>query len=143
MKYSGYKTDHPIFGLMFAETSDPDMLRAISEALVAPRSSQSTDLLPMLRKAGGGIRNGLDSAGETYPPRDEVDVLRKTGIPLAILQGSQGQTTRLDYLRSLPVRNLWREGIREIPDAGHCAPWEQHEPYNAMLSEFLSDIVNS
>ncbi len=133
-----YHTDLPAFGALFQEVYDEEAVEAICRVLFAPDYPTPQDVKEMVRSSDGGLRTGiLDMSEEDRTPRDEVAVASSLSIPLAILQGEQDQSTRLDYLRLLQLPTLWRGEIQIIPGAGHCPQWEKADDYNNLLSAFI------
>jgi pimeloyl-ACP methyl ester carboxylesterase len=58
---------------------------------------------------------------------------------LCIVVGEKDPFIRLDYLRSLSYRALWRNRIFVIAGAGHAPHWECPKSFNTILLEFLNE----
>ena len=82
-----------------------------------------------------GITQGL-LAGNF---QDETEIIRTSGVPVAIVQGAQEQVHNLAYLTALNLP-LWRQQPLLLAEAGHMVQWENPALVNELLSAFSADI---
>lgn len=83
-----------------------------------------------------------ETLGESIRPggfKDEVKVVSKLTVPIAIMLGERDGYINKSYIDGLNIPNLWRGEIEVIPDAGHIPQWEQPERFNALLEKFIED----
>ncbi|GAB3885843.1 alpha/beta fold hydrolase [Spirosoma agri] len=73
---------------------------------------------------------------------DEVDLIRTSGVPVALVQGEREQVHRLDYLNAFDL-SLWREQPLLLPAAGHMVQWENPDLVNSLLVSFIAEVVSS
>lgn len=66
-------------------------------------------------------------------PSDEIEIVKNTNIPIAVLNGIFDPFVNLKYLQKVPFRNLWRNKIIKIQGVGHLPFLEQPLVYNKPL----------
>lgn len=67
------------------------------------------------------------------------DELAAVPCPALVVRGPGGELGRAEAQEM--VRVLPRGRYAEIPDAGHLAPWEQPDTWNAAIETFISDAL--
>lgn len=68
---------------------------------------------------------------------DERKAVETSKKPLCVVHGADEPFIRLDYLRTLRYRALWRDRIYVISGAGHASHWQCPQSFNKILTEFL------
>jgi pimeloyl-ACP methyl ester carboxylesterase len=71
-------------------------------------------------------------------PKDEVEIVKNTNIPIAVVHGVNDRFLNLEYLKKVPFNNLWRDKICEIQEAGHLPFLEKAKEYNKYLIDFCT-----
>ncbi len=71
---------------------------------------------------------------------DEVDIVSKLPVPLAIIHGAQEQIVIAEYFKSLSIPSLWRNHPQIVKDAGHLVQWEQPTAFDNLLDQFATDV---
>jgi pimeloyl-ACP methyl ester carboxylesterase len=71
---------------------------------------------------------------------DEINIISKLKIPLAIIHGIHDQAINLEYIKKLEMPSLWRNKIQIIENAGHSPQWETPNEFNTLLEEFLEEL---
>ncbi|MER9316162.1 alpha/beta hydrolase [Mesorhizobium sp. M0659] len=74
---------------------------------------------------------------------NQREMLTSTNVPTAIVNGVEDRIVNLDYIESVPYSSLWRGKCYRIADASHSPFWEAPDVVNILLSEFLTDLVDS
>lgn len=87
------------------------------------------------------VRSVLAAALEREEFRDEVEVLRTSAKPQAVIHGERDRLIQLAYLKKLRYRNLFTGDIIVIPGAGHAPHWEKPEAFNAVVRDFAAHTV--
>lgn len=108
--------------LCFGGTGDPAFLEAIERA---DGRARTIFFRSMLRGDGA----------------DQKQVVERSGIPVAIVNGSHEPFARLGYMASLAYGSLWGERCIVIHDAGHAPFWEKPEVFNPLLEQFAADAA--
>ena len=55
---------------------------------------------------------------------DEIEIVAKLKIPLAVIHGAHDHVINLDYIKKIQMPTLWKNKIHIIQDAGHTPQWE-------------------
>lgn len=106
-------------------------------AMMGGRERLTPALLACIRRTDVEARrwmfiNALNGLGQ-----DQCDAAERSDKPLCIVHGEQEPFVRLDYLRSLNYRALWRGAVQVIAGAGHAPHWERPDAFNRILRDFL------
>jgi pimeloyl-ACP methyl ester carboxylesterase len=72
----------------------------------------------------------------------EIDLLRRTHLPLLIIFGENEKICIKTYLDNSGLY-LWKEQTFQIKDAGHFAHIDQPESINKLISEYADEIFNT
>ncbi|WP_439417061.1 alpha/beta fold hydrolase [Larkinella sp. GY13] len=72
---------------------------------------------------------------------DETEIIRKSGVPIAVVVGADEQFHNLAYLETLALPGIWRNQILAIPQAGHLPGLENPQVLNTILAAFAADCV--
>lgn len=94
------------------------------------------DILRTDGKARGGLGASIGPGGY----RNEVEVVGKMTIPLAILHGKAEQLVNLAFIEKLTMPTLWRKAVQVIDGAGHAPHWEQPGRFNELLEAFVKEV---
>ncbi|MBF0179906.1 MAG: alpha/beta hydrolase [Magnetococcales bacterium] len=129
---------HPAAALMFQETlTDADLdlwARAQTHRVVNPEMMQC--MREAMRLTDPRCRSHLIASLGAGEMRDEIAILRRLPVPVALLLGEQDPFVNADYCRNLDLPGLWRGAIQFLPDCGHSPHCESQARFDALLSEF-------
>jgi pimeloyl-ACP methyl ester carboxylesterase len=105
--------------------------------MMGGRQNLAPQLLRNIQRTDGDARrfmfaNALEGKGV-----DERMLVEQLPTPLCVVHGRKEPFVRLEYLRSLNYRALWKERIHVIDDAGHAPHWECPAIFNEILIDFL------
>ena len=90
-----------------------------------------------------------DEGAKTIYPRsiingvgqDGLEIVQKWPNPIAVIAGENDSGINNDYIiHEVKFRNLWRNKVHVIPNAGHAVHMERPTEFNLILSDFLKDI---
>lgn len=70
---------------------------------------------------------------------DETDIVGRLKMPLAVILGRSDTAIGIDYVSSLPYRNLWRSKVALL-DAGHALILHKTDQLHPLLTDFLEEI---
>jgi len=71
---------------------------------------------------------------------NQREMLTRTNVPIAIVNGAEDRIVNLDYIDSVPYSSLWRGECYRVTDASHSPFWEAPDAVNILLSDFLKDL---
>lgn len=97
-----------------------------------------------IRMADGRCRETMGKELGTYftSPSfvSEVDLLKKPGLRVAFALGQQEKLINREYLQNLNGLKFWRNKLQLIPDAGHCAVFEQPQATAKLISDWVQNV---
>jgi pimeloyl-ACP methyl ester carboxylesterase len=103
------------------------------------KDSKFTDLVKAeLKKSDPNFRESWAANTQTIIPKDEIEIVQNTNIPIAVVHGNNDDLVNLEYIKTVPFKNLWNNKIYEIPEAGHLPFLEQADTYNKYLMDFCN-----
>ncbi|OQY02350.1 MAG: hypothetical protein B6I20_06890 [Bacteroidetes bacterium 4572_117] len=94
-----------------------------------------------IKKSDPAFRDAWLPNSQTIIPKDEIEIVRNTNIPMAVVHGNNDELVNFDYLKKLPFKTLWENKIFVIPEAGHLPFLEQPEIYNRYLLDFCEQVM--
>ena len=97
---------------------------------MAARNYEETD--PAFRETLGEVLSRSDHS-------DEIQNLKKSDLPLAIVYGEQETIVKPNYLAEAGLR-LWGNKIHLIEAGGHFVNIDQPEKFNELITSFAKDI---
>lgn len=129
-----------------AATFKADLTEAEMDAYVAAFFKPGVTDLPDqfkadVRRTDKRARANLGASIRPGSYEDEVEVVARLAVPLAIVHGEQEQLVNAGYIRTLSMPTLWRGALQIVPDAGHAPHWEQPERFDALLEAFIRECA--
>jgi len=132
---------HPAAGALFSEQVSEAEARLATESFVAPGSALDTgEFVADFLATTGAARTGLGASAGAGQFADEIAIVSALRQPFAILHGEADQLINLDYLRKLTFPALWRGEVQVLAGAGHAPHREAPRQFEALLSEFMTDL---
>jgi pimeloyl-ACP methyl ester carboxylesterase len=116
--------------------SDADAV-AFGTAFMGGAQLLPLEFLNAVKRTDGRARQIMFASALRGVGADERQVVETIDKPLCVVHGENEPFVRLDYLRSLQYRALWRDRIHVISGAGHAPHWQCPESFNKLLLEFL------
>jgi pimeloyl-ACP methyl ester carboxylesterase len=87
------------------------------------------------------FRSTLLSTLRLEEKSNQRDVVSRTQVKTAVVNGREDCVVDLDYIDGVPFSRLWRETCFRIPGAGHAPFLEAPIAFNALLSAFLAEVA--
>ena len=72
---------------------------------------------------------------------DQRDVLEKSDVPCAVVNGASEPFVNLDYLDGVKIKNLWQGKCHRISELGHAPFWQEPEVFQEYLWRFVQDCL--
>ena len=131
---------NPVMATAFASTFSEEQASALASAFLKPGAMIPPSFRKAILNTDGKARALLGASIGAANYKDEVQVVAKMTMPLAIIHGAADQLINVNYIRNLMIPTLWRGEIQIIENAGHAIHWEQPNRFNAMLAKFVADV---
>lgn len=130
---------NPALPLFFTKELKEEQLHQLADACLY--NKKWTDYVATgMSKSSGVIRELTPAAIATGSYIDEVEVVSKLNIPLAIVHGEHDSMVNAEYYKSLNIPTLWQHSVQFISEAGHFPQLENAEIFNRILEKFIDDI---
>jgi pimeloyl-ACP methyl ester carboxylesterase len=113
---------------------------AYGTAMMGGRNVLSQELLRSIKRTDGNARKYMFANALRGIGIDQRAAVESIDKPLCVAHGEHEPFVRLDYLRSLRYRALWKNRIFIIAGAGHAPHWEKPAAFNRVLSGFLGSL---
>lgn len=121
-----------------ADVADPEM-EDLVRIFVRPGGTIPDFFREDFRRTHPMAREVLGRSLAALELRDEVEVVSRMKVPLAILHGEHEQVISRAYIEGLRLPTLWRGEIQEVAGAGHAPHWEEGERFDALVAEFAEE----
>lgn len=133
---------HPAVGYGFAEDVPDGAIAAYVRGML--RSDDALcppSFIDDFKQADPRVRSCLavSVAAGTYS--DERAIVAALEKPLAVLHGAKEQLINRAYLETCPMPSLWQHRIHRVANAGHAVHWEAPNVFNALIADFVRDVV--
>lgn len=132
---------NPAFALAFKESHTKDELTQLASSYINQNGSLLEEIAESIATTDPKIRRIMGESTGRGEFIHELEVLNKSGIPIAILHGEKDSMINPKYFSSIEVNNFWRNTTQIIEGSGHCPQLEKPEDFNKILIDFLEDIV--
>ncbi|NJN15186.1 MAG: alpha/beta hydrolase [Oscillochloris sp.] len=134
---------HPAMETTFKPVLTAAEMESYVASFFAPHYSElPATFIEDIRQSDGRSRSAVAISIRPDGYKDEVEVVARMQVPLAVLHGVDEQLINRGYFDSLAMPTLWRGEVQLIADAGHAPQWEQPERFNALLDAFVQDCVS-
>ncbi len=102
------------------------------------------DFIPeIIRKADIKTRSIFYESVKKGAYKDQLEIIKKLNIPVAVYYGEYDQIINFDYLNSVEVPTIWRSIIQIIREVGHIFFYESPADFNISFEAYLTNIFNS
>jgi pimeloyl-ACP methyl ester carboxylesterase len=128
---------HPSLSLFFKGGLSDDDIKAIYD-VVFYDSKYFTLLNNEVGKTDPDFRELFFPNSEKLIPKNQIEIIKNTKIPIAIINGKNEEILNLDYLKAVPFNNLWKNKKIFIPDTKHFPFVEKPKIFNDYLFNFCS-----
>ncbi|MUZ62593.1 alpha/beta fold hydrolase [Agrobacterium vitis] len=127
-----------------AYTGNPILTDEQVEGVVAmalgPGAERDLFYTSAVRRTDGRSRQYMVDAVLAGTQLDQRDLVRRSTVPLAIVNGADDPVINLDYIDSLNYGRLWTDRPLRLAGGGHGPHWMQHHIFNEMLQSFLGTL---
>lgn len=125
---------------VYQQNPDSVVLEEYCRAYLRP----DTDVIPKLLtddfyRADPAIHEAINVAIVEGLYEDEIELVRRSNIPVAIVLAEGDQLVNNDYIQNFDVP-MWLGNAQKVPNAGHFLPWENAEVVNQILVEFVLEV---
>jgi pimeloyl-ACP methyl ester carboxylesterase len=117
--------------------------RAYGTAMMGGPNYLTPQLLADLRRTDGRARQYLFASVLRGVGADGRACAENIDKPLCVVHGEQEPFVRLEYLRSLRYRALWKSCVQVITGAGHAPHRQSPADFNAIMFAFLQSVARS
>lgn len=133
---------NPAIPFLFSKEISAAEAEIMCNELVEENCSMKNEIKQMILSTDGNTRMNLSTSIAKGDIKNEIEILNKTKIPIAIIHGEHDKFVNGNYFNSLHFPSLWNNKIHIIKNCGHCPQLEQHEAFNFLLTNFSSTIFN-
>ncbi len=124
----------------FKEKITVEEAHTYAAGCLAPGSAVSVEpLVEDILATDPAFRSGIARSIAEGRFADEVALVERLDLPLALVHGSEEQSVNRAYLETLTIPTLWRGEVQEIPDAGHAV----HLDRPLLLADLLDTFVRN
>ena len=102
---------------------------------------QKFDVLGAIQNTDSKFREDIGVSVNMGELSDEVEILKNSSVPIAILHGMEDDLINYNYLEELHIPRLWKEKVHKIEGCGHSPHLEKPIEFNQLLFQFLSDLT--
>lgn len=93
-------------------------------------------LLAMVKRTDGRAREIMFGSVVQGLALDEREIVARTRVPFAIVNGEDDVFIRPDYFEQLEFGSLWPQGVVRMPGAAHAPFRQQPSQFNGLLVQF-------
>jgi pimeloyl-ACP methyl ester carboxylesterase len=134
---------NPAAGILFKETVMEEEALEFAKNLIIQDSGHLKLLSSSVLKTDGAARVNLGASLGQGLFQDELAIIHKLTIPVAVLHGQQDAIVNPEYFRYLNTSALWEEKVHYIPGAAHMPQIEQPEETSKLIRKFYSFVFRT
>lgn len=91
-------------------------------------------------RTDGRFRHIMFEAMDKGNQLDQRLVVETSTVPIAVVNGKEEPYVKIEFVRSIQFKNLWRQKCHELEDLGHAPFWEAPQQFEPILVDFLNDV---
>jgi pimeloyl-ACP methyl ester carboxylesterase len=131
---------NPAVSFFFSADYTEDNVKSFAAAVCSKSDSVLPDFIAEdFKKTDKNCRVYLAKSVGENKLSDELDVLKKSEIPVLLAVGVDDQLISKEYLKNVDLTK-WKHQVFEIPKAGHCAQFENANDFNSIVSTFCQSL---
>lgn len=138
--YEAFNEDERM-ALLFQENLNIDELEDLANFISS--AEDKTILKSMIKESDGKFRSDLGIAVGMGELLDEVDILTKTKLPIAFVQGDLDCLVNKSYLEKIALHIDRKKRVYFIEKSGHSPHFENPVAFNKIVLEFVSSLQQS
>tara|TARA_R110000868_G_scaffold223053_1_gene474840 strand:+ start:230 stop:832 length:603 start_codon:yes stop_codon:yes gene_type:complete len=125
-------------GLLFKKNLTTDEMEVLANFISS--NKDLTVIKTAIEQSDPNFRKDMGFAVAKGELLDEIEILTKTKIPIALVQGESDDLVNRNYLESLKLDSFWKNRINYIKNAGHSPHFENSNSFNELILEFVNSI---
>lgn len=127
----------PESALLFTEKLTASEIDKLSALLGCEAHKQA--IAVMIQGTDPAFRKHLPLSFGMGKVSDEYQLLKQSGIPVAIVQGASDQLISMAYLESLDLPMLWQNRVLLLEDSCHSPQMDHPAIFNNLIVQFAND----
>ena len=138
---NGLETEHEMFlpkqelAVLFKGKSSDKEIKALSKIMFFDSTFHEL-FYSELKKTDSKFRELLLPSLEKIIPKNQIEIIKKTNVPITIINGENDEIMNLDYIKAVPFKNLWQNKLFFIPKTKHYPFIENPDIFNKYLIDF-------
>ena len=128
-------------GIFFNDNLYEDKLNLFCRFCNGDVTDYDAAMKDMILKTDKTFRSTLAASVMQNKFGNEVKILEKLKVPVALLLGELDSLINLDYLRGLKIPNLYKGEVQVIKNAPHLLHYTNFTEFNKILKEFVDKIT--
>lgn len=130
---------NPAMAYLFSKELSDTNAELLANEFVFNHPAVSSELKKYILQTDGYCRENLGASIGKGQFKNEVYLLEKSNIPVAVIHGEHDKMVNPEYIRSLRINNLWGNKIQLI-NSGHIPQMEQPEIFNQLIADFYHTV---
>jgi len=131
-------TNHPLLGLLFKPELSEEEVSALASVIAGEEWHE--EIAAMFSRTDPTFRTHFPASFSKGYLSDEYQLLKTSGLPVAILHGDKDALINYQYYGSLDLPMLWHSKPVIVDSATHSPQLENPREFNRILHEFYSEI---
>ena len=125
---------------LFADAATPDSIAKFAYDATFLKLPADTDLiLNDYQSVKPGFRPTLLKTFMQGKISNEIELLQKTNMPIAVIFGAEDNFCNNTYLDDMPFKT-WQNTAFKIPQAGHYAQLDQPDAFNSLVLAYATEV---
>jgi len=134
---------NPAMGLLFQKDLSDEEIDLLCNSLADPSHIELyPNLAAQLKASDGNSRTYLLHSIGAGKQKNELEIVSRLNIPVAIFHGANDPIINLEYLKNMNCPTLWENTIHIIKDSGHSPQMEKTEDFNLLLKRFYDFVFS-
>ena len=131
---------NPAAGFAFKKRIKEHGIKQYASVTIKEGSDIPQFYLDDIRKTDPNARYYLGRSMASNGFTNEIEIVSKLNIPLAVIHGANDQVINLNYIKKIQMPSLWKDNVQIIENAGHSPQWETQNEFNSILEEFIKEF---
>jgi len=134
---------NPIAGMFFNDFISSDDLNTLALDCFFLRNSAEQDIFKSdFENTKTPFRSTLMKKAGEGAVSNEIELLKKMGLSILIIFGSEDKIVNVDYLDTVQLKT-WETEIYKLPMAGHFVHLDRSELCNRLISDYAGEIFTT
>ena len=128
---------NPAAMLAFKPDLSEEEINQLAATFCNPGSANISEIEEYIKNTDPEFRRVVGAGLISGKNNDEIEILKQSNIPLAIVHGENDSLINPAYFKNINL-NLWNNKVHIIKNAGHLPFFENTEGFNEKFKGFLS-----